>query len=815
MDCGTTRLRSFLLVLVSLLLADLGAGQSECNVNLGDALSAGSSSHSWPSPSAEFAFGFRVLPSASSSLKDLFFLAIWFNKIPEQTIIWSENDHPVQVGSQVQLSKEGHLVLYDQQGNEVWRATDEKASCGSMLDSGNFALRSEDSKYLWESFKFPTDTILPGQRLSMGGTLTSRLSETNYTEGRFQLQMQSDGNLVLYTIFLPTRYKSGAYWESMTGTSGPMSNSVLVFDEAGYIYIEQNDKTVYNVTKKVLGSKQDCYYLARIDEDGVFRQYDHPRKNYVADRRSCISSWRVIQRIPEDICTAVMGYMDSGACGYNSYCVNLDGKPACRCPEGYSPLDPLLMQRGCKPNFQLPSCQENGWESNVELIEFKELNNTDWPLNDYELQTGSDVDKEKCKEFCLYDCYCAAAIYHGNRCWKKKFPLSNGKQSLDLDRMALIKVPRGNVASLCSKSKDKSSIILIGSFLLGSSAFLNLVLLLITSVFVYLSYRKKLLNFQTDSTSFGIKKFTYKELEQATGGFKLQLGRGSFGTVYKGVLPLNSRKHIAVKRLDKSVEDGEKEFKTEVRVIGQTHHKNLVNLLGFCDAGVNRLLVYEYMSNGSLASFLFGISRPHWNQRVQIALGIARGLTYLHEECSTQIIHCDVKPQNVLLDESFTPKISDFGLAKLLLTEQSRATRTNIRGTVGYFAPEWFRKASITVKVDVYSFGVMLLEIICCKSSVRFSMSEEDETLVDWAYECYSKRKTQRLVENDEDAKNDMTNVERMAMVAIWCIQEDPSLRPSMRRVTQMLEGVSIVPIPPRPLLFYSSSISSLNESLI
>ncbi|KAL2239793.1 UNVERIFIED_CONTAM: G-type lectin S-receptor-like serine/threonine-protein kinase LECRK1 [Sesamum indicum] len=154
------------------------------------------------------------------------------------------------------------------------------------------------------------------------------------------------------------------------------------------------------------------------------------------------------------------------------------------------------------------------------------------------------------------------------------------------------------------------------------------------------------------------------------------------------------------------------------------------------------------MSNGSLASLLFGISRPRWNQRLQIACGIARDLAYLHEECSTQIIHCDVKPQNILLDEYLVPKISDFGLAKLLLSEQSRVARTHVRGTVGYFAPEWFRKASITAKVDVYSFGVMLLEIVCCMSSVKFGMEDdEEEGLVDWIYECYSQEKLEMLVE--------------------------------------------------------------------
>ena len=144
-----------------------------------------------------------------------------------------------------------------------------------------------------------------------------------------------------------------------------------------------------------------------------------------------------------------------------------------------------------------------------------------------------------------------------------------------------------------------------------------------------------------------------------------------------------------------------------------------------------------------------------------------------------------------------------------MLAEQSKATKTGLRGTVGYFAPEWFRKASITTKVDVYSFGVVLLEIICCKSSVSFAMASEEETLIDWAYRCYSQGKVAKLVENDEEAKKDIKRVEKHVMVAIWCIQEDPSLRPSMKKVTQMLEGVTTVSLPPRPAIFSSSSFET------
>ena len=205
--------------------------------------------------------------------------------------------------------------------------------------------------------------------------------------------------------------------------------------------------------------------------------------------------------------------------------------------------------------------------------------------------------------------------------------------------------------------------------------------------FIYL-YRKRLNSrWNIDSTlATDVRSYTYKELEEATRGFKKTVGKCAFGTVYKGVLPSDSKRFVAVKKLGKVVEEGEKEFKTKVSAISQTHHKNLVCLLSYCDEGQHRLLVYEYMSNGSLASFLFGIFRPHWNQRVQIVFGIARGLMYLHEECSTQIIHCDIKPQNILLDEYFTPRIANFGLAKLLSAEQTRVARTAIRGTIKYFA---------------------------------------------------------------------------------------------------------------------------------
>ncbi|VVA38416.1 PREDICTED: G-type lectin S-receptor [Prunus dulcis] len=266
-----------------------------------------------------------------------------------------------------------------------------------------------------------------------------------------------------------------------------------------------------------------------------------------------------------------------------------------------------------------------------------------------------------------------------------------------------------------------------------------------------------------------------------TNNFKEELGRGASSTVYKGLI-LGSQKPVAVKRLEKVAAEGETEFQTEIRVIGRTHHKNLVRLLGYCLDGAKKLLVYEYMSNGSLADVLFTRERqPFWEERMGIARNIARGFLYLHEECDTQIIHCDIKPQNILLDEFMS---------------------TGIRGTKGYVAPEWHRKMPITVKADVYSFGIVLLEIICCRRNVDWSLPEEEAILDELASHCFEKGELGKLAGDEEIERRQF---ERMIKVGLWCIQDEPSLRPAMKKVLLMLEGTVDIPTPPSPSSFFSA----------
>ncbi|GKV42682.1 hypothetical protein SLEP1_g50062 [Rubroshorea leprosula] len=726
--------RNPLVILLSSFLVLAAAQGASRNVSVGDFLTANDQNPTWQSPSGDFEIGFRHTPDQ----QDRFLLAIWFANIPEKTIVWSANgDNPVEKESKVNLTSSG-LLLSDPSGTELWWTKSNQDSTGgvshaAMLDTGNFVITSTNSDNIWESFQNPTDTILPGQELGLKSTLSSAFSSRSYKKGRFQLRFTSE-SLGLNGIDVYTGRSFQFYFNIANGSG-------LIFNKSGHIQIRKSNGSIVNIAPENTVPIQDFYYRATLDFDGVFTLYSHSGNGD--------ESWSSLWYRPEDICYSFTGpnpALGIGPCGFNSICQqDPDGMVNCQCPPGFSFLDAVNKHLGCKPNNQSypGDCNDAGFTIGEDSFEFNSMPFVDWPYGDYELL--QPVNETECRWSCLLDCTCAVASLEdpslnngiGN-CWKKKLPLSNGWYNKSRNnRIVLIKIETN------------------------------------------------------------LRSFTYKELEDATKGFKEELGKGSFGTVYKGEL---SWDYVAVKKLDKVVQEGEKEFKTEVNVIGQTHHRNLVRLLGYCDESEHRLLVYELMQNGSLASFLFGVLRPCWQQRLQIASGIARGLTYLHEECSTQIIHCDIKPQNILLDDSFAAKISDFGLAKLLINSKSH-TLTVIRGTKGYVAPEWFRSTHVTVKVDVYSFGVMLLEIICCRRCVEHEM-EEAAILTEWAYDYYNEGNLGKLVENDEEARNDMGRVEMLVKVAMWCLQDEPSQRPKMRTVTMMLEGALLVPAPPCPFLY-------------
>ncbi|EOY32492.1 Receptor-like protein kinase 1 [Theobroma cacao] len=658
-------------------------------------------------------------------------------------------------------------------------------SYAAMLDTGNFVLAREDSRILWQSFDNPTDTILPTQVMNQDSQLIARYTETNYSSGRFKFILQRDGNLLLYTTNFPFDDNVAAYWSAQTSIG---SGFQVISNQSGNIYLTARKGSILNMVFSTQSSTQDFYLKAIVDYDGVFRQYAYPKSVSTSNGR-WPRSWTTLSLIPSNICMRIGRDNGSGACGYNSYCIlGDDQRPICDCVPGYSFIDTNDIRKGCRPNFTF--CEETSQET--DLYQFILMNNADWPDSSYE--SFKEVTEDWCRLACLNDCFCAVATFRDGECRKKKTPLANGRVDPEIGGKALLKVRNNSTASKNSAKdkKDQSIVIRVVSVLLGGFVFVNFLLLLVTLTLIFRLKRKQAeVQPQKVMPPMNLLSFPCSELDKATNGFQEELGCGAFGTVYKGELASEPTELVAAKKLNKMERDGEQEFQAEVRAIGRTNHKNLVQLLGFCNEGQNRLLVYEYMSNGSLAKFLFANARPNWYQRIQIAFGIAIRLFYLHEECSSQIIHCNIKPQNILLDDSFSAKISDFGLAKLLKKDQTRTT-TAIRGTKGYVAPEWFRNMPITVEVDVYSFGILLLELICCRKNFEPNVKEEDQMiLVDWAYDCFMERKLQLLVENDEEATDEIKKVKKFVMIAVWCIQEDPSLRPTMKKVVQMMEGVA------------------------
>ncbi|XP_027368791.1 G-type lectin S-receptor-like serine/threonine-protein kinase LECRK1 [Abrus precatorius] len=761
------------------------------------------STHSsfWPSPLGQFAFGFY--PEAQGTG---FVVAIWLVSGKSKTVVWTanRNDPAVTSNAKLQLTMDGKLVLKYEQGQAkviAVNTNNAKASFACMLDSGNFVLYDKNSSIIWQTFDFPTDTLLGGQSLFGESQLVSSSSEMKPSSGRFRLKIH-DGALGLYPVNT-SDLQWDAYWTS-TSTSTPSSSSKI------YLYLNQTGqlelKNVSDFTVEWLlshsslyGNEEQIIYRATLDPDGIFRLYVHFNNGTVQE----------VERWPGD--EKACGV--KGFCGFNSYCTVDDEHPVCNCLDGFEFIDPNERTLGCKSTFEREECR---WEKDgaaATLYNMTLMKNLVGEDRVYFMAKMSQEDD--CTSACLFDCNCWASLYdsQARNCKKLWVPLRyvRRKQSSDPETSLFLKVGLGNKKlsgypgpeqppqPLITTTSNKATVQII----VITSVF-ALLLCLSIAISSHYMYKIRVLRYKrlVETGNLGLneevtlRRFSYSELKKATNHFKQGLGKGSFGAVYKGALSKGKRS-IAVKRLEKLVEEGEREFQAEMRVIGKTHHRNLVRLLGFCAEGSKRLLVYEYMTNGSLEKLIFGATRRlDWDERVRIAVDVARGILYLHEECEAPIIHCDIKPQNILMDELWTAKISDFGLAKLLMPDQTR-TFTGVRGTRGYVAPEWHKNTPISVKADIYSYGIELLEILCCRRNIEVTVSEPEEVLLSgWAYKCFVARQLNKLVPWEAVDKNVFEN---MVKVALWCIQDEPFLRPSMKSVVLMLEGITDVAIPPCP----------------
>uniref|UniRef100_J3L2Q5 Receptor-like serine/threonine-protein kinase n=1 Tax=Oryza brachyantha TaxID=4533 RepID=J3L2Q5_ORYBR len=611
---------------------------------------------------------------------NVFSFSIWFTNSKEKTVVWSANaKSPVNGhGSKVTLSREGNLVLTDVNGTVNWegRTSSGKGTAAVLLDTGNLVIRDSTGAKLWQSFWEPTDTLLPLQPLTKGIRLVSGYYNL-YFDNDNVLRLMYDGPEISSIYWPSAEYKSFD-----VGRTSYNSSRNAVLDTEGYFL--SSDLLSIKASDWGAGIKRRL----TLGYDGNLRMYSLNESD-----GSWIVSWQAIAKM----CDV------HGLCGKNGICEFLPSF-RCSCPPGYTMRDPTNWGRGCQPLFSKNCSKE-------EEFVFVKLAQTDF--YGFDLTYNQSVSLQECKKTCLDICSCSALTYKtGSGLCYTKAVLFNGFSSPNFPGDNYIKVPKNMVAKQSSLSCNRSA-----EIVLGPATVLGALVLIFTGTSWWFLYSRNNIPKSMEAgyrmVTSQFRMFMYRELREATGKFKEEIGRGASSIVYRGVL--EDKRVIAVKRLA-NISHSEEEFWVEMSIIGRINHMNLVRMWGFCSEGQHKLLVYEYVENESLDKYLFGnVSAERllaWSQRFKIALGTARGLAYLHHECLEWVVHCDIKPENILLTRDFEAKIADFGLAKLSQRDSTSLNFTHMRGTMGYMAPEWALNSPINAKVDVYSYGIVLLEIV-------------------------------------------------------------------------------------------------------
>jgi hypothetical protein len=669
-------------------------------------------------------------------------------------------------------------VLQDANGTAAWSTNiNSKSVAGvNLTDMCNLVLLDENNATIWQSYDHPTDTLVVGQKLVAGQNLTS--------EGgliKFSLSLTRQG-LFAYVHSNPPQ----CYWNFTFPDYMKISYVKFMNESLDFIEVD-NPFNTPSFGLSLITSTFDSNRYMRIGPDGHLRVYGR--------------NWNEV----DDFFTR---YIKS--CGYPTVCGNYgictSTNNQCSCPEpknGTSYFQQIKERHpdlGCSLVTPL-SCEAS---QNHLLLELENI--TYFPFGigrPYIIPDLRHTNLESCKQACLKDCSCKAAIYNYSSnsvgdCYLQSqiFSLMSIDEESDTQFKLYIKVQKvqkvHNVTSVVPLTRDRKKKHQLEK-ILGSSLASFFVVFLLIRIFVFLFWKKENVDEAEENYLDHVPgmptRYSYDDLQAMTENFSKELGAGGFGTVFEGTLFDGTK--VAVKRLD-GFRQIKKSFLAEVETIGNIHHFNLVRLIGFCAEKSHRLLVYEYMSNGSLDRWVFD-KNPEtlldWQHRKKIVLDIARGLTYLHEDCRQKIVHLDIKPQNILLDETFNAKFSDFGLSKLVDRDQSQVV-TTMRGTPGYMALEWLSSV-ITEKVDVYSFGIMLLEILCGRRNFDRSQSEEAMHLLNLFKKNMEEDQLLDLVDNySEDMQLHGAEVVNVMRAAARCLQNNYTKRPSMSLVVKALEDV-------------------------
>ncbi|XP_044320680.1 G-type lectin S-receptor-like serine/threonine-protein kinase B120 [Triticum aestivum] len=738
------------------------------------------------SKGGDFALGFFSPDSSNASL----YLGIWYHNMPGRTIVWTANrDDPIAAASSptLAITNSSDLVLSDSQGHTPWAVkSDIKGSMGVtavLLDTGNFVVQSPNDTSIWQSFDHPTDTLLPGRTmLSKKGHVVWRIIASkglnDLSTGVFSMSLDPSSDLQFF-IWNGTRpYRRRIF-------NGEMAVGTLYQNTVLY--------------EAIIRTRDGFYYDFRVSGAS---QYAHLTLDYMGVLTLSLnnrSSWRTITAPPAS-CNIY------ASCGPFGYCDYTAAVPTCSCLDGFEPSGPNFSS-GCRRIQELKCSKQSHFVTLSRMM-----------LPDKFLRVHNRSFGE-CMTECSNNCLCTAYAYANfstddamadqSRClvWTREL-IDTGKFSEYGENLYL------RLANSPVQKNNKLVKILLPTI----ACVLILACIALVSICKYKGTQKKkeihkgpMLGYLSSFSEMGGEHvefpfFSFEDIAAATDNFSEfnQIGSGGFGKVYKGML--QGDKEVAIKRLSKGSAQGIEEFKNEIILIAKLQHRNLVRLLGCCIYGDERLLIYEYLPNKSLDTFLFDDTKQYeldWSIRFKIIKGVARGLLYLHQDSRLTIIHRDLKPSNILMDSEMTPKISDFGMARIFGGNKQEASTTRVVGTYGYMSPEYVMGGAFSVKSDTYSFGVLLLEIVSGLKITSPQLVMNFVGLTAYAWRLWEDGKATELVHPSVIESCSLDEVLRCIHVGLLCVQDCPNDRPLMASVTFMLENESaLLPAPKQPAYF-------------
>ncbi|XP_020537544.1 G-type lectin S-receptor-like serine/threonine-protein kinase At4g27290 isoform X2 [Jatropha curcas] len=727
------------------------------------------------------------------------YIGIWYNRISVKTIVWVANrEKPVVDRSSAELRiSNGNLVLFDESNIMLWSTNLLPRNSSSveavLLDEGNLVLRDgSNSDPLWQSFDNPTDTFLPGARIGINkitGTsarLTSWKNKNDPAPGLFSVELDPNGTSQFYILWNRNVMWSSGNWNGKIFSLIPEMRLNYIYNfsyysnenESYFTYSLYNTSIVSRCVIDVGGQIQQMSWLAAAKQWNLF--WAQPRRQ-----------------------SDIYGY-----CGaYASY-TETSPPLLCHCLAGFRPksLDEWnsgVYNAGCERKASLQCENSNGKNDRFLPSQSMQL-----PGKTTVIQVGN---AQECESTCLNNCACTAYAYYNSTCSIWFGDLLNVQQIADY-------IPHGETLYIKLAASEFSSSNNIKKIVIGvvvGSIIIFIVLGLVLSIILR---RKRATKMEKVSgTIYEINKsiaaegksnphlvlFSFRSILTATNNFSEanKLGEGGFGPVYKGNEP--GDKEIAIKRLSRKSGQGLEEFMNELKLIANLQHKYLIRLLGYCVEKEEKILIYEYMPNRSLDKFLFDPSEKGqllWDKRFKIAEGVAQGLLYIHKFSRLKVIHRDLKASNILLDEAMNPKISDFGMARIFGGNQTEANTNRVMGTYGYMSPEYAFSGQFSEKSDVFSFGVLLLEIVSGMRNTSFHRSGLSLTLLSWAWELWKEGKEAELIDSSVKETCCSKEAVKCIHVGLLCVQEDPIDRPTMSLVVFMLSSDSqVLPSPKEP----------------